>query len=396
ALPVARFNLTFNETGLSSGVWWTVQLNGYGYSSSGASLLVPNLYPCSAGSAGTYTVAVPTAYLNGTSGIRFVPSGYPTSICTTGTTQVTFTFTEQYLVTPVTTGGGTAAVQVNGVPQSTPAWVTKGTTAGIEAQPASGYAFSGWVGEGAGNYTGPALNDELTPSGPITEVASFALIIIPPLPTYNVDFHAGSGLVAGTPWMLTFNGTAYASTSAWINVSGLEVGSYSLTVPTVFSSDHLTEFVPTVATTSLRVVANLTDEAVAFTPSYYVSVHGTQGGTVVSPVSGWVASGKTVTLNATPNLGYLLVGWTGTGTGSYSGSVGVTTLTVTAPISEVATFAPVPAAAPANNGLGSNSTAILIGLAVVGLVIGLAVGYVAFRRGRGGAPPAEESTGGSS
>ncbi|MCI4365556.1 MAG: hypothetical protein L3K10_05795 [Thermoplasmata archaeon] len=387
ALNANRFNLTVTETGLAPGTWWTVALNGVGYSTTGSTLLIPNLFPCGAG--GQYTVAVPTSYPNGTSGIRFVPSGVPASTCTTGTTQITLTFAEEFLVTPVSTAGGTATVQVNGVPQSTPAWIAAGATAGIQASVTSGYAFSGWLGQGPGNYTGPALTDELTPTGPVTEVATFTLVIPPPPPVYTVSFHAASGLVVGTPWSLTFNGTHYASTTTWINVSGLEAHSYQLVVPTTYSTDKLTEFTPSSPPTSLNVDANLTNEVISFTVSYYVSVQATQGGTVVSPSSGFVLSGKTVQLNASATPGYSFVGWTGTGTSSYTGSTAVTSFVLSGPVTEVASFAPIPAAAPSSSGFGPNSTTLLIALAVVGLVVGLAVGYAVFRR-RAPARPSPE------
>ncbi|MCI4372616.1 MAG: hypothetical protein L3K02_03105 [Thermoplasmata archaeon] len=394
ALPANRFNLTFTAAGLGTGIWWTVNVNGVGYSSSSSTIVVGSLYPCSAGSSGTYAIGVPLSYKNGTSGIRYVPSGYPTSACTTGATQLTVTFTEQFLVTPISTGGGTARVQINGVPYSSPAWVNAGSTAGIEASPTAGFAFSGWAGEGAGNYTGVQPNDEITPTGPVTEVASFSLIVIPPAPTYSVDFHASSNLPAGTSWTLTFNSTQYSSSSSWINVSGLEVKDYTLAVPTTYSSDHLTEFTPTTATTTVDVIANISDQVVDFSTSYFVSIQTTPGGTVASPGGAFVGLGKTVVLNATPSVGYMLVGWNGTGTGSYSGPLGLTSVVVAGPVTEVASFAPIPAASTSSNGLGSNADAIIVGLAVVGLVVGVAVGYVVFRR-RSTPPETADSSGGS-
>ncbi|MCI4372618.1 MAG: hypothetical protein L3K02_03115 [Thermoplasmata archaeon] len=384
ALPVARFNLTVAQTGLPSGVWWTVELNGLGYSTTGGTLLIPDLFPCSSGSGASYSVTVPNSYQNGTSGIRYVASGFPSQTCTNGATQISGTFTEEFLVTPISAGGGSAAVQVNGVAQSSPAWVKVGTTAGIEASPEFGYAFSGWVGQGPGNYTGLTVNDELTPSGAITETAYFTAIVIPPPATFTASFHAGSSLPAGTAWSLVFNGTHYASTTSFINVSGYVNDSYLLSVPTVFSADRLSEFTPTGVPTSFTVSGGgaLT---IDFSVAYYVTVQSTVGGTVVSPSSGFVGAGKDIELNATANVGYEFVGWTGTGASSYSGVAPTGAVVVTSPITEVATFSAIPAVAPSSSGLGPDSTVLIVALAVVGLVVGVGIGYVVFRKRSPGA-----------
>ncbi len=391
ALPTDRFNLTVTQSGLPSNVWWTVELDGIGYSTTGSTLLIPDLFPCSS-SSGTYSVVVPLAYVNGTSGIQYVASGAAPTICTSGTTQLALTFTEEFLVTPLSTGGGSAAVQINGVPQSAPGWVKAGTSAGIEASAEAGYSFAGWVGQGPGNYTGPNAIESITPTGPVTEVATFTAVVPPPTPVYTVSF-AETGLASGTAWSLVFEGTPFSSTTPWINVTGYPTATYTLKLSTVYSSDRTSQFTPTTTTTSVSVTGNLTGPLavpVVFSVAYYVSIQGTTGGTVVSPSSGYVASGKTIELNATPSIGYSFVGWTGTGSSSYSGSASVTSVVVTAPIVEVATFAPIPAASTSNSGLGPNSTALIVGLAVVGLIVGLGVGFVIFRKrssSSGGAPP---------
>ena len=64
--------------------------------------------------------------------------------------------------------------------------------------------------------------------------------------------------------------------------------------------------------------------------------HGT-GGTV-SPASGWKNSGTTVSISATPASGYSFSNWTGTGTGSYSGTNNPASITMGGPITENASF----------------------------------------------------------
>ncbi|PYL65615.1 MAG: hypothetical protein DMF25_02980 [Verrucomicrobia bacterium] len=61
------------------------------------------------------------------------------------------------------------------------------------------------------------------------------------------------------------------------------------------------------------------------------------GGTV-SPGSGWKSSGVTGSISATPATGYSFGGWTGSGTGSYSGTNNPASITMNGPITETAAF----------------------------------------------------------
>ena len=65
------------------------------------------------------------------------------------------------------------------------------------------------------------------------------------------------------------------------------------------------------------------------------------GGTV-TPSSGWKNAGTTVSINATPTnntqVSYAFTGWTGTGTGSYSGTNSSASITMSGPITEMAAF----------------------------------------------------------
>jgi hypothetical protein len=78
-----------------------------------------------------------------------------------------------------------------------------------------------------------------------------------------------------------------------------------------------------------------------FTTQYYLTMTKGTGGTV-SPTSGWKNSGATVSISATPTnntqVSYRFSGWTGTGTGSYSGPNSPASITMSGPITEVATF----------------------------------------------------------
>ena len=107
-LPSARFNVTFQETGITTGAWWTVSLNGVGYSSNSTQLLVSDLLSCAAGTTGQYHESVGVAYDNDTGTTRYVAVNPPASFCTDGGLVQPLTFTPQYRVAVSTTSGGTA------------------------------------------------------------------------------------------------------------------------------------------------------------------------------------------------------------------------------------------------------------------------------------------------
>ena len=65
------------------------------------------------------------------------------------------------------------------------------------------------------------------------------------------------------------------------------------------------------------------------------------GGTVTA-VNGFHNQGEVVQIDATPNAGFLFSGWTGTGSGSFTGSTKQVSVTMNGPITEVASFTPAP------------------------------------------------------
>jgi len=74
-----------------------------------------------------------------------------------------------------------------------------------------------------------------------------------------------------------------------------------------------------------------------FRTQYFLTMaHGTGGS--VSPASGWRNGGASISISATPANGYTFSGWTGTGSGSYSGTNNPASVTMNGPITETATF----------------------------------------------------------
>lgn len=78
---------------------------------------------------------------------------------------------------------------------------------------------------------------------------------------------------------------------------------------------------------------------VTFTTQYYLTMSTTpSNGGIVSPSSGWRDRGQNVAINATANSGFGFTRWSGTGSGSYTGTTKSTTIIMNGPISEVGNF----------------------------------------------------------
>jgi len=74
-----------------------------------------------------------------------------------------------------------------------------------------------------------------------------------------------------------------------------------------------------------------------FRTQYYLTMaHGPNG--TVTPASGFKNSGAVVSIHATPTSGHSFTGWTGSGTGSYTGANNPTSITMGSPIMETANF----------------------------------------------------------
>jgi hypothetical protein len=228
----------------------------------------------------------------------------------------------------------------------------------------------------------------------VTETANFQPLFPTPAVRYAIELHATTAFGAGTAWTANVNGTPYASTTSWINVSGFLPGSYPLTVATATASNGLTQYVPADAPTHVAVGSKNAAVPLTYLTEYWVSVSVAGSGTV-SPASGFTVAGQRLTLTATPGDGEVFRSWVGTGSGSYSGANATAVVTVEAPTTEVASFTSptpgttVPTTTP---GFWSSSAAWAL-LAVVGLAAGLAIGLALFRGGRGGHAEAPGSAG---
>ena len=98
-----------------------------------------------------------------------------------------------------------------------------------------------------------------------------------------------------------------------------------------------------------------------FSTQYYLTMTAGTGGSV-SPGSGWRGSGTTVSITATPtnnsSVSYSFSGWTGSGTGSYSGTNNPASITMSGPITETAAFTQNPVQVTVQTNLAGLSFAV--------------------------------------
>src|SRR5205085_7507352 len=111
----------------------------------------------------------------------------------------------------------------------------------------------------------------------------------------------------------------------------------------------------TVATTTTKTYT------ASFTKQYYLTMSAGAGG-AVSLTSGWKNSGTAVSITAAPTnntqISYNFNGWTGSGTGSYSGSNNPGSITMNGPITEAASFTQNPVQITVQTNLASLSFSV--------------------------------------
>ena len=278
----------------------------------------------------SHTIATTSPQSGGT-GIRYVWTKWSDNgaishtVAPTTNKTYTATFKTQYFLTMTHGTGGTVS--------PTSGWRNAGSTVSISATPTNNtqvsYNFGGWTGTGTGSYSGTSNPASITMNGPITENAAF---------TQNpVQVTVQTNLASRT---FSVDGTSYTSaqTFSW------QPGS-SHTIATTSPQDGGTgvryvwtnwsgggAISHTVApTTNKTYTAN-------FNTQYFLTMSRGNGGGTVSPTSGWRTSGAAISISATPATGYSFTNWTGSGTGSFSGTNNSASITMGGPITETATF----------------------------------------------------------
>lgn len=233
-------------------------------------------------------------------------------------TTYTATFDTQYQLTVDGNAGGTVTPPTS--------WRSPGEVVAITATPDIAYDFIGWDGVGSGSYTGPDSLATVTMNGPVTQAATFdpqMLVTIATNPSGR---------------SITVDGGDYTSprSFAWLPGSSHTIGVASPqgTGGSRYTwtswSDGGAQF------HSVSPNADITYTA-SFSTEYLLTMQASAGGTA-SPVSTWRAAGSVIPIRAAADSGYVFAGWTGTGSGSYSGPDSLAMVTLNEPITESASF----------------------------------------------------------
>jgi hypothetical protein len=169
-------------------------------------------------------------------------------------------------------------------------------------------------------------------SGSITRSSTYSLTVQPPS-SYSATFFQTGAL--GT-WGMTVNGIRYTTSGSSIVVPGL-YGTISYSYDAVVNSGTDTRYSCTSGCTGL--FSSSAPVSATYKKQYWLttSVSPLSGGTM-SPSSGWFDAGSSVPITASPALGYSFSGWSGSGTGSYSGALNPSTITINSPITESVIF----------------------------------------------------------
>jgi hypothetical protein len=369
------FTINVTATGIPTGTPITLSVGSYNVTEA-APFVLAGL------AAGSYAVTVPTVYPNDTTGVRYLVASVTASLplvggsLTVGTSgTLTIAYTEQVTVFVGPAVDGTTS------PTTGTYWETAGVPLTLTETPDAGYAAAGW----SGTTSSRSASLNLTPSAPQSETPQFVASPPPPPATYRLTL-TETGLPSGTTWSAEV-GTAGPSGSGTLAVPGL-TGSVAVLVPTVLGTGGV-RYVPSHEGSYTETMDADQSLAVSFTTQYFVTVTASAGGTA-TPASTWVNASGAVSLAAVANTSSAFVNWSGWGAGAYNGTSASTVLTVTGPVSEVATFAPraTPTSSSAG-GLGADALplAVLLVLLVVGLGVGVLVARV-----RGRSPPPEDGT----
>jgi List-Bact-rpt repeat protein len=387
-LPPPTWTVTVRAIGLPGTLGFTVGLGAGAYTGNGT-------FEVSGLSSGNYSVSVGYVYLNSSNLTRFVPTVTQSSYARNGAGAleiagdgyVNVTFAPQYLLTLSSTGNGTIS------PSAGTYWETPSASVTVSATPDPHYRFVGWNGSGLGSANVTTLSVTLTLGSPVWETGQFLWAPNVPPKTFNLTV-TESGLPGAASWLASVGTIGAHGSGTGLTIAGLN-GSYTLVVPPVYvgtDTRYVANASSVTATLTVSIQANQT-VSVSFTEQFLVTVASGSGGTAsVSPTAGgWVNSGATVTLTATPgNATTMFANWTGTGPGAYTGSLATTTLTVDGPVTETAAFEPIyPAKTTGSTTAGEP---LAFGLLAVLIVVGLLVGYLLFRRrSTPRAPPANET-----
>ncbi|MGQ0723094.1 MAG: InlB B-repeat-containing protein [Candidatus Eiseniibacteriota bacterium] len=239
------------------------------------------------------------------------------------TQTASFVFPPTWPVTMSAGVGGTAAPASGQYPN--------GGTLQILATPNPGYVFKTWGGSGPGSYSGSSNPATITVNGPITEGAQFTQAVPITIATSPAGKRIGvDGVDHVSPQVFEWLG----STLHTVNVD-------SLTVAAPGDRDRFTQWSDGIGTAARTIFVPATAQTytAAYLHEYFLDFQDPPEGTS-QPGDGWQAAGDSVAITAAPGPGFAFVQWTGTGSGSYTGTANPATVTMNGPITQTPSFRP--------------------------------------------------------
>ena len=156
--------------------------------------------------------------------------------------------------------------------------------------------------------------------------------------SFTITFQQ-QGLPSGKSWTATFNGVSKSATSATISFTGIKAGTYQWSTSSIIGENENTRYEAYSANSGSIKVSSASTQTITYSTQYYLTVDSKYG----NPTGGgwYTANAKAqfaITTSTTQDLGtqYAFSGWTGTGTGSYTGLNEQSAITMVGPVTETA------------------------------------------------------------
>ncbi|HZY69654.1 MAG TPA: hypothetical protein VFF67_01580 [Thermoplasmata archaeon] len=280
--PCSNCTLNFTEFGLPAGTSWGVTFNNLFYGGSTPTISVPGVK-----SSVSWTVSSPLS--SGNALVEYVASPYYGYMYIPGQSSQAIVFTEEAYVTVLTSPNYYASLTVGS------GYAAVGSTLAISAINSDSWAFQSWSTNSTALILAHAKSSATTlkVTGPGALVANYVQ------PSKSLAFEEFN-LPKATTWWIDFAGTYYSSSTPWINVTQIPVGSYSWSVPAPIAGASAGMQYASVYTYGGVNVNDVSVQAIVFQKQFLVTflTSGKSGGSVSPTGSSYYPAGSILPLSA--------------------------------------------------------------------------------------------------
>ncbi len=243
-------------------------------------------------------------------------------------TTYTATFQQQYQLTMQVSPSGAGTTS----PPIGQSWENASVSVQISATATGSSSFSSWSGFGSGSYSGTSNPASVTMSGPTTEIANLnppTSTLVTSSPVTGSGYVSVDGSAITTPKNYTWTLGSMHTLAA---TSPVSCGSGCQYVWQSWSDNGAQSHTITASSSPTTYTAN-------FQQQYSLTVSAGSGGTTnPAPGISWNPAGRSATVSAMPDSGYVFNGWTLDG--GNVGNTNPTSVTMNQPHNLVANFAP--------------------------------------------------------